>query len=153
MKQITAKHYAKIQPFLPVQRGNVRIPNIIVINAVVYVMENGCKWRALLRRFGSSKRLARSASIWSGSARGRGGTASRSPSTSHCAPPERRFPENRPTGRRPAAEPAPKPRKTDADAQLSALGAETAPVPLKNKLRKTPGKPVIRKIRTFSVGH
>ena len=52
MKQITAKQYAKIRPFLPVQRGNVRIPNIVFINAVLYVLENGCKWRALPERFG-----------------------------------------------------------------------------------------------------
>ena len=52
MKQITAKQCAKIHPFLPVQRGNVRIPNITFINAVLYVLENGCKWRALPERFG-----------------------------------------------------------------------------------------------------
>ena len=44
MKQITAKQYAKIRPFLPVRRGNVQIPNIVFINAI---LENGCKWRAL----------------------------------------------------------------------------------------------------------
>ena len=52
MKQTSAKQYAKICPFLPVQRGNVRIPNIAIINAVLYVLENGCKWRALPERFG-----------------------------------------------------------------------------------------------------
>ena len=52
MKQTAAKQYAKIRPFLPVQRGNVRIPNIAIINAVLYVLENGCKRRALPERFG-----------------------------------------------------------------------------------------------------
>ena len=52
MKQITAKQYAKIRPFLLVQRGNVLIPNIAFINAVPYVLENGCKRRALPERFG-----------------------------------------------------------------------------------------------------
>ena len=52
MKQITAKQYPKIRPLLPVQRGNVRISNIDFINAVLYVLENGCKWRALPERFG-----------------------------------------------------------------------------------------------------
>ena len=52
IKQITAKQYAKIRLFLPVQRGSVRIPNIAFINAVSYVLENGCKRRALPERFG-----------------------------------------------------------------------------------------------------
>ena len=52
MKQTAAKQYAKIHPHLPVQRGNVRIPNIVFINAVLYVLENGSKWRALPERFG-----------------------------------------------------------------------------------------------------
>ena len=52
MKQTAAKQYAKIRSFLPVQRGNVRIPNIDFVNAVLYVLENGCKRRALPERFG-----------------------------------------------------------------------------------------------------
>ena len=52
MKQTAAKQHAKIHPYLPVQRGNVRILNIAIINAVLYVLENGCKWRALPERFG-----------------------------------------------------------------------------------------------------
>jgi transposase len=38
---------------MPVQRGNVRIGNLEVINAVLFVAENGCKWRALPARFGN----------------------------------------------------------------------------------------------------
>ena len=53
MKQITAKQYAKIRPFLPVQHRSMRIFNIVFIKAVSYVMENGCKWRALPQRFGN----------------------------------------------------------------------------------------------------
>jgi transposase len=41
-----------IQPYLPVQRGNVRVSNLTVINAILFVTENGCKWRALPLRFG-----------------------------------------------------------------------------------------------------
>jgi transposase len=41
-----------IQPDLPVQRGNVRVSNLRVINAILFVAENGCKWRALPSRFG-----------------------------------------------------------------------------------------------------
>ena len=53
MKKITEKQYAKIHPFLPGQRGNVQISNIDFINAVLYVLENSCKWRALMERFGN----------------------------------------------------------------------------------------------------
>ena len=52
MKQTAAKQYAKIRPLLPVQRGNVRISTIDFINAVLHVLENGCKRRALPERFG-----------------------------------------------------------------------------------------------------
>ena len=37
---------------LPVQRGNVRLNNLQVLNAVLYVAEQGCKWRGLPKRFG-----------------------------------------------------------------------------------------------------
>jgi transposase len=37
---------------LPVQRGNVRLSNLQVLNAVLCVAEQGCKWRGLPKRFG-----------------------------------------------------------------------------------------------------
>ncbi|MDG2404146.1 MAG: transposase, partial [Paracoccaceae bacterium] len=49
---MTQKQYALIQPYLPVQRGNVRVSNLRVINAILFVAENGCKWPALPSRFG-----------------------------------------------------------------------------------------------------
>ena len=72
-------------------------------------------------------------------------TASRSTNASRCAPPEWHFPENRPEGDRRRS--LPPGGGTDADAEMSALGAEPASFPRKNVLRKTPGKPVIRKNR------
>ena len=53
MMSLTEDQYEVIRPLLPVQRGNVRIANFDVINAVLYVAENGCKWRALPARFGN----------------------------------------------------------------------------------------------------
>jgi len=53
MMRLTEDQYEVIRPLLPVQRGNVRIANLDVINAVLYVAENGCKWRALPERFGN----------------------------------------------------------------------------------------------------
>ena len=52
MNKITVEQYAILRPYLPVQRGNVRISNLTVINAILFVAENGCKWRALPPRFG-----------------------------------------------------------------------------------------------------
>ena len=65
MKQITAKQCAKIHPFLPVQRGNVRISNITFINAVLYVLKNGCMWSALPERVGNCRGLRPSLRRWS----------------------------------------------------------------------------------------
>jgi transposase len=53
MMSLTEEQYEVIRPLLPVQRGNVRIANLDVLNAVLYVAENGCKWRGLPERFGN----------------------------------------------------------------------------------------------------
>ena len=53
MKNITEEQYELLKPYLPVQRGNVKIPNLTLINAVLYVAENSCKWRALPQEFGN----------------------------------------------------------------------------------------------------
>jgi transposase len=52
MMQITPEQYDKIKGVLPVQRGNVRVENIDFLNAILYVAENGCKWRKLPEKFG-----------------------------------------------------------------------------------------------------
>ncbi len=51
--EITAKQYKKIKDSLPVQRGNVKLENLQVLNAILYVAEQGCKWRGLPSRFGN----------------------------------------------------------------------------------------------------
>ena len=50
--EITKEQYHLIEPYLPVQRGNVEIDNITFVNAILYVVENGCKWRGLPKQFG-----------------------------------------------------------------------------------------------------
>src|SRR5580693_8168508 len=50
--EITEEQYARIKDSLPVQRGNVSLPNLQVLNAILYVAEQGCKWRGLPKRFG-----------------------------------------------------------------------------------------------------
>ncbi len=37
---------------LPRQRGNVKVTNLQFLNALLYVAEQGCKWRGLPKRFG-----------------------------------------------------------------------------------------------------
>ena len=50
--EITEEQFARIKNGLPVQRGNVSLTNLQVLNAILYVAEQGCKWRGLPRRFG-----------------------------------------------------------------------------------------------------
>jgi transposase len=50
--EITETQYERIKEVLPVQRGNVSMSNLQVLNAVLYVAEQGCKWRGLPKRFG-----------------------------------------------------------------------------------------------------
>jgi hypothetical protein len=45
--EITEKEYAKIEPHLPIQRGNVEIANMVFLNALLYAIENGCKWQKM----------------------------------------------------------------------------------------------------------
>ncbi len=52
MKTLTPEQYEQIKDALPVQRGNVTIENLVFLNAVFYVAENGCKWRKLPSCFG-----------------------------------------------------------------------------------------------------
>jgi transposase len=50
--EITKRQYARIKDSLPVQRGNVSLTNLQVLNAILYVAEQGCRWRGLPKRFG-----------------------------------------------------------------------------------------------------
>ncbi len=51
--EITPEQYEKIKDSLPLQRGNVRLTNLQILNAILYVAEQGGKWRGLPRRFGN----------------------------------------------------------------------------------------------------
>ncbi len=51
--EITAEQYERIKDSFPVQRGNVRLSNLTVLNALLYVAEHGCKWRGLPKHFGN----------------------------------------------------------------------------------------------------
>ena len=51
--EITEAQFQRIESYLPVQRGNVSLSNLQVLNAILYVAEHGCKWRGLPKRFGN----------------------------------------------------------------------------------------------------
>ena len=51
--EITQEQYERIEKYLPRQRENVSMSNLQLINAILYVTENGCKWRALPESYGN----------------------------------------------------------------------------------------------------
>jgi len=50
--EINREQYEKIKHILPVQRGRVVVENMTFINALLYICENGCKWRRLPKEYG-----------------------------------------------------------------------------------------------------
>ena len=50
--ELTQAQVDRVAPYLPVQRGNVKVSNLQILNAILYVAEHGCKWRGLPPRFG-----------------------------------------------------------------------------------------------------
>lgn len=51
--ELTQEQIEHIAPYLPRQRGNVSMSNLQLVNALLYVTENGCKWRALPKIYGN----------------------------------------------------------------------------------------------------
>ena len=71
--ELTQAQYERIEPLLPVQRGNVKLVNLQVL---LYMAEQGCKWRALPERYGPlgtrstcGSTAGPSRACWSGSGR------------------------------------------------------------------------------------
>ena len=50
--ELNNSHYQQISDCFPRQRGHVSLDNLAVLNAILYVAENGCKWRSLPADFG-----------------------------------------------------------------------------------------------------
>ena len=63
--EITDAQYELIASSLPVQRGNVSLTNRDVLNAILYVAEQGCKWRGLPKRFGNWHTIYTRMNRWS----------------------------------------------------------------------------------------
>jgi transposase len=63
--EITAEQYERIKDSLPVQRGNVSFSNLQILNAILYIAEQGCKWRGLPARFGNWHTIYMRMNRWS----------------------------------------------------------------------------------------
>lgn len=63
--ELTQSQYERIAPHLPVQRGNVRVSNRQVLNAILHVVEHGCTWRGLPKRFGNWHTIYTRMNRWS----------------------------------------------------------------------------------------
>lgn len=62
--QLTQAQYEKIAHCLPVQHGNVKLSNLQALNAMLYVVENGCKWRGLPKHLGNWHTIYTRMSRW-----------------------------------------------------------------------------------------
>ena len=51
--ELTEEQFKAIEPHLPRQRGNVKIDNRTMLNALLHIMYEGCTWRGLPARFGA----------------------------------------------------------------------------------------------------
>ena len=63
--EITEAEYLRIKPSLPRQRGHVSLSNLPVLNALLYVAEQGCKWRGVPKRFGNWHTIYTRMNRWS----------------------------------------------------------------------------------------
>ena len=63
--EITEAQYRRIEDCLPRQRGNVKLTNLAVLNAILHVAEQGCKWRGLPKHFGNWHSIYTRMNRWS----------------------------------------------------------------------------------------
>ena len=63
--EITEAQYQRIASSLSRQRGNVKLNNLQLLNALLYVTEHGCKWRGLPKRFGNWHTIYTRMNRWS----------------------------------------------------------------------------------------
>jgi transposase len=62
--EITREELKRIEGELPVQRGNVVNDNLTFLNAVLYMAENGCKWRSLPKEYGNWNTIYKKVNRW-----------------------------------------------------------------------------------------
>ena len=64
---ITQEQYQLIVDVFPKPRGTVKVSNLQALNGILYVLEHGCKWRALPERFGNWHTVYMRMSRWAAS--------------------------------------------------------------------------------------
>ncbi len=50
--ELSREQFERIKDCLPRQRGNVRVDNFVLLNALLHILEHGCKWRGVPAGFG-----------------------------------------------------------------------------------------------------
>ena len=50
--KLTKKQYGKIEHLMPIARKPAEISNYQFLCALLYMLENGCKWRVLPKNYG-----------------------------------------------------------------------------------------------------
>jgi transposase len=63
--ELSEEQYRRIAHLFPKQRGNVKYDNLSVLNAIIYVAENGCKWRSLPAKCGKWHTIYTRMNRWS----------------------------------------------------------------------------------------
>ena len=63
--EITESQFQRIADCLPRQRGHVSMTNLQLLNALLYVVEHGCKWRGLPKHFGNWHTIYTRMNRWS----------------------------------------------------------------------------------------
>jgi transposase len=63
--ELTESQFQRIADCLPRQRGNVKTTNLQLLNALLYVVEHGCKWRGLPKHFGNWHSIYTRMNRWS----------------------------------------------------------------------------------------
>ena len=63
--KISKKEFEKTKKFIPIERKPAKISNQQFLNALLYLEENGCKWRALPKKFGNWHTIYMKFNRWS----------------------------------------------------------------------------------------
>ena len=62
--KINRKEFEKIKNLMPISRKPTKISNQQFLNALLYMIENGCKWRAMPKKFGNWHTIYMKFSRW-----------------------------------------------------------------------------------------